>query len=113
MALYVEYGVLIYLSDKCKHALEPSALLRHLRDKHQTSTDLKKQVVQHIKGFPFAYNHASVPLPRDGSALQPVIPIVDGFACRDCPYKLNDDSNIRIHGNKAHNKKKVANGVIF
>lgn len=49
-----------------------------------------------------------MPLPVDGSAPQPITPIVDGFACRECPYKTRDRSNIRKHANRTHNKNRVA-----
>ena len=52
-------------------------------------------------------------MPDDGSAPQPIIPVVDGFACTECPYKTRDRSNIRKHGNKAHNKKGVADEDMF
>jgi hypothetical protein len=113
IALNVEYGVLICVDSKCKHALEPTAIPWHLRDKHTTAVELQKQVEQYIEGFPFVYNHTSVPLPPSGLALQPIIPIVDGFQCKDCLFKTYDCSNIRKHGNKAHNKKKVPDEEMF
>jgi len=39
--------------------------------------------------------------------------VVDGFACTECLYKTRDRSNIRKHGNKAHNKKGVADEDMF
>jgi Orsellinic acid/F9775 biosynthesis cluster protein D len=113
VTLNSEYNVLICIDGKCKYALEPTAISRHLRDKHKTAMELREQVEQYIEGFPFAYNHASVPLPTDGSAPQPIIPIVDGFICRDCPVKSVSKKAMRNHGNRAHNKKKVPNEDIF
>ena len=52
-------------------------------------------------------------LPSDRSALQPIIPVVDGFACRECPYKTRDRSNIWKHGNQAYKKKRVADEEMF
>jgi hypothetical protein len=88
-------------------------MCRHLEIKHKTPIALRKQVDQYIKGFPFTYDHATVPLPSDRSAPQPIIPIVDGFACRDCPYKTQSRVAMRQHSNKKHNKKEVANEEMF
>ena len=81
VALNVEFNVLICVNIKCRYALQPSAVCRHLRDRHKTPRALQKQVEQYIKAFPFTYDHTSVQLPINGSAPQPIIPIVDGFVC--------------------------------
>jgi hypothetical protein len=113
VALNVEYGVLICIGNGCKCALEPTAISRHLAIKHKTPIELRKQVERYVVAFPFEYDYRTVLLPRDGSALQPVIPTVGGFACKDCPFKTRDHSNIRKHANKVHNKKRVADEDIF
>ena len=113
VALNVEFNVLICVDIKCRSALQPKALDRHLRDKHKTPKALRKQVEQYIKEFPFTYDHTSVLLPVDGLAPQPIIPIVDGFVCRDCPEKLVSPKAMREHGNKAHSKKRVPNEEMF
>src|SRR5271156_5196867 len=113
VTLNVEYSILICVDSKCKYALKPTAISRHLRDKHKVPSELQKQVDQYVQEFPFAYDHATVPLPSDGSAPQPIIPIVDGFLCKECPYKTRDHSNIRKHANQAHDKKRVADEDIF
>jgi hypothetical protein len=74
---------------------------------------LRKQLDQYINAFPSTYDSAIVPLSADGLALQPVIPIVDGFACRDCPYKTRARPSALQHANKAHDKKWVADKGIF
>jgi len=88
-------------------------MCRHLDIKHKTPIAVRKQVDQYVKGFPFTYDHASVQLPVDGLAPQPIIPIVDGFACRECPFKSQNRRVIRQHANKAHNKKRVADEDMF
>ena len=113
VALNVEFGVLICIDAQCKYALQPSAMRRHVRDKHQAPKALWKQVQQYVDKFPFTYDHWSVALPQDGSALQASIPIVDGFVCHECAYKTRDHSNIRKHANQVHNKKRVADEEIF
>lgn len=108
LALNVEYKVLICIGRGCSCALKPAALSRHLDIKHKTSIELRKQVDQYVRGFPFAYDHATVSLPQDGLAPQPIIPIVDGFACRECAFKSTNRGATRKHVNKAHNKKRAA-----
>jgi hypothetical protein len=113
IALNADYGVLICVNSKCQRALEPGAISRHLRDAHKTAIELRKHVEQYIIGFPYTYSHTSVPLPPSGLAPQPVIPVVDGFVCRDCPEKSVSPKAMREHGNKAHGKKRVPNEEIF
>jgi hypothetical protein len=108
VALNVEYSVLICISGKCQHALKPTAIPRHLRDKHEAASNVQKQVEEYIKEFPFTYDHTSVPLPSDGSIPQSIIPIVDGFQCLDCPFKTQGRPTLQQHANQAHNKKQVA-----
>ena len=111
--LNAKFNVLICVDVKCQYALQPRAVARHLRDKHETPKALRKQVEQYVKAFPFTYDHTSVPLPIDGSAPQPVIPVVNRFACWECPYKTRDHSNIRKHANQGHSKKRVPDKDIF
>ena len=113
IALNVEYKVLICIDAKCIYALEPTAISRHLRDKHKTPIALRKQVDEYVAEFLFIYDHTSVPIPRDGLAPQPIIPIVDGFVCRDCLSKSVSRGAIRKHANQAHGKKRVADDVMF
>jgi hypothetical protein len=81
VALNAKYNVLICISNSCKHVLKLTAISWHLDIKHKTPLELQKQLDQYIRESLFAYNSASVLLPYDGLALQPIIPIVDGFAC--------------------------------
>lgn len=111
IVLNAEYNVLI--CRKCQYVLMPQAMSRHLHDRHNTPIELRRQVNQYNNAFPLPYEHAAIPLPDDGSVPQPIIPIVDGFACWECPYKSRDRSNIRKHANKKHNKKEVADEEMF
>jgi hypothetical protein len=52
VALNVEYGVLICIGNGCHYALKPTAISRHLGDKHKTPIELRKQVDQYVKEFP-------------------------------------------------------------
>jgi hypothetical protein len=114
VALNAEYNVLICIdSNKCKYALKPTAISRHLRDKHKAPIEVQRLVDEYVKEFPFSYDHASVQLPADGLAPQPIIPIVNGFQCRECPFKTQSRDAMRKHGNKVHGKKRVADEDIF
>jgi hypothetical protein len=82
-----------------------------LRRKHKVQLELRKQVDRYIEGFPFTYDYSTVLLPLEGSRLELVIDVVDGFRCKYCqqsPYKTQDRSNARKHRNKVHNKKRAA-----
>jgi hypothetical protein len=39
-----EYNMLICMDGKCKYALEPTAISRHLRDKYKIAIELRRQV---------------------------------------------------------------------
>jgi hypothetical protein len=81
--------------------------------KHKTPIALQKQVEQYVTVFPFQYNHASIQLPQDRSTPQPIIPIADGFVCRDCLFKSVNQGVTQQHVNQVHRKKRVANKDIF
>jgi hypothetical protein len=113
MALNVEYNVLICLGSGCQHALKPTTISRHLDIKHKTPLELRKQVDEYIRDFPFTYDYASIQLPENGLAPQPIVPIVDGLEYRDCQFKSVNWSVIRQHANKVHSKKDIANEDVF
>jgi hypothetical protein len=113
IALNVEFHVLLCLGNGCRKAVSPAGIVEHLRKKHSTKPEIRKQVQGYIKEFPFTYDYSTVQLPVDRSAPQPIIPIMDGFQCKECPYKTRDRSNIRKHANQIHNKKRIADDEIF
>jgi hypothetical protein len=114
MAVNVEYSVLICLGNTCSCAVNPAGFTAHVRRKHKVPKEVWEQVEQYIQECAFEeYNYASVQLPVDGLAPQPVIPTVDGFVCKECLYKTSDRSNIRKHANKTHNKKRAADKDLF
>jgi hypothetical protein len=102
VALNVEFSVLI--CRQCKYALKPTTISRHLGDKHKAAIELRKQVDEYVKEFPFVYDHATIQLPVDKTAPQAIIPVCDGFKCNECTFKTRDRSNIRKHANKEHSK---------
>ena len=96
VALNSTYGVLICRSDRCCYALSPTAVAR-------TSIDVQP----YVKHFPFMYEHATVPLPADGLAPQPIVPVVQGLACRGSTFKSTSRPTMRKHANKACDQKRV------
>lgn len=111
VGLNVEFGVLVCM--QCKYAVAPTAISRHFGDKHKTPIELRKQLDEYVRAFPFQYDHSSVPLPSNGSAPQPIIPVLDGHLCKGCPYKTQSRDAMKKHGNKAHDKQRVADEELY
>jgi hypothetical protein len=114
IAVNVEYKVLLCLGRGCQRAVRPAALLRHVRDqKHPISKAARKEAHAYVQACPYDYDHASIALPADGLAPQPIIPIVDGFQCQQCPFRRTSRKAMKVHGNKAHAIKRVADDALF
>jgi hypothetical protein len=111
VGLNVEFGVLICL--QCKYAVSPTAISRHLGDKHKTPIELRKELNKYVQEFPFQYDHTNVRLPSNGLAPQPIIPVLDGNLCKDCPYMTQSRVAIKQHGNRTHNKKRVPDEDLY
>jgi len=97
----------------CQFAIAPSAIVRHLRDQHQTDREKRQQMEAYIEGFPFVYDHTSIELPQENSAPQPIIPVFDGFQCYQCGFKSQSRDMMRKHGNKEHEKRRVTDQELF
>ncbi|KFZ04594.1 hypothetical protein V502_10033, partial [Pseudogymnoascus sp. VKM F-4520 (FW-2644)] len=93
-------------SNGCRKAVTPASLVDHLRRIHKTPLRIRREVAQFVEDFPFSYDHLTVELPLDGSAPQPVIPVVDGFLCQECPFKSSSRKVERMHWNKVHGIKR-------
>lgn len=104
--LNVEYKVLICMKLLCRKAVSPAGLVEHLRKIHKEKPEIRKQVRVYVEGCPISYNWSTIPLPLDGLAPQPVIPIVDGLECKHCRYHTIDRGNIKKHGNQKHSMKR-------
>jgi hypothetical protein len=111
IALNVEFHILICI--QCKFAVTPGAIVRHLRDQHKTDIELRRQVEGYVQVFPFPYSYDTVILPADKSVPQPIIPVVNGFQCQECPFKSQSREMVKKHGNSAHNKRRVADEDLF
>lgn len=100
-----EFNIIICLGNSCRTAQTPQALLRHLRDKHHTRPEVRKQVEEFLKSFTSEYEHSTVSLPDDGSPPQPILPIYDGFKCKFCQLRTRSRKLTREHVNKVHGVK--------
>jgi hypothetical protein len=61
-----------------------------------------------VAGIPWEYGHSTVRLQADGLGPQPVIPVISGFHCLQCSFRNNSQKNTKVHGNRAHSMKRVA-----
>lgn len=104
----MEYGLLICIGSECRCALSPASTLEHLRRNHRVPVELRQQMDQYTKGFPFKYDYSSVPLPRDGLAPQPIIAVVEVIQCKHCvPFRSQGRKAMKVHGNMDHSNKRV------
>jgi hypothetical protein len=71
--------VLIYVV--CKYVVKLTTISRHLADKHKMAIKLRKEVEEYVREFLFIYDHTTVLLPSDRSALQPIIPTIYSLKC--------------------------------
>jgi hypothetical protein len=109
----LEYHVLICCGNGCQQAQSPSAISRHLRDKHQASLELRKELDQYLEQWQWPYDAQSILLPPDGLAPQPDLLVYDGFLCRDCIYKTRNRKACREHANIEHCKKRAKDEEVF
>jgi Orsellinic acid/F9775 biosynthesis cluster protein D len=101
-------------SGECRKAVSPAGIVEHLRKIHKTTPEGRKLVQEFIRqDVPWEYNYATVPLPEDGLAPQPVIPIIDGFQCCKCPFRNASRKWMKVHGNKEHSLKRIADNELF
>ncbi|KAH8797256.1 hypothetical protein F5884DRAFT_753949 [Xylogone sp. PMI_703] len=105
--LNVKYKVLLCLSDRCNKAVSARGLVEHIRRYHDVKPAIRRQIERYTKEFKHDYNYATIPIPENGLAPQPIIPIVDGYQCRECSYITQSDQYIRRHANKDHEKKRT------
>jgi Orsellinic acid/F9775 biosynthesis cluster protein D len=108
-----EFHVLLCHSAGCQQAHSPATISRHLRDKHQVKIKLRKQLDEYLKQWQWPYDFQTVPLPLAGLAPQPVLPVFNGYQCRDCEYKSQSRAAIRQHMSIEHSKKRIKDEEMF
>ena len=114
IAVNVEHEVLLCVGSGCRKAIRPSTILDHMRKRgHPTTRESRRQAREYVAAFPNDYDHSTVPLPEDGLAPQPIISVVDGLECRKCGFRSTSRKWIKMHGNKEHSLKRVADDELF
>jgi len=74
---------------------------------------VRKQAQEYVQTLLYDYDHASIALPTDGLAPQPIVLVVDGFQCQQCPFRRTSRKAMKVHGNRAHSLKRVADDQLF
>ena len=97
----------------CQQALSPDGISNHLSRKHQVNLKSRQQLTEYLKQWQWPYDFRSVPLPLNGSLPQPVLPVIDGFQCRDCIYTTTNRLVIRQHCNTEHQKQRLSDEELF
>ena len=100
-------------SASCQQALNPEGVNNHLSRKHQVKLESRQQLTKYIKQWQWQYDFRTVPLPLDRSLPQPVLPVLDGFQCKNCNYKTISRSVIRQHCNSKHSQKHIPDKKLF
>jgi len=111
--LNTEYRVLICRNDECRKAVEPKALSEHLFRIHKTKLELRRQVEAYVAGFPHQYTHKTVPLPPDGGAPQPILPVLEGLHSKHCTDRSRSRKLLREHCNKSHELQRRKDEELF
>jgi hypothetical protein len=94
IAVSVEYKALICLGNGCRRAIRLAGFLRHIyNQEHPITKEQRQQAQEYIARFLYNYSYSTIELPIDGLALQPIIPVVDGFQCRKCLEHIHLDLN--------------------
>ena len=113
IAVNAEFEVLLCVRPNCRKAVSPTGIVEHLRKIHKESPKVRKQVQEFTVGILWDYDYASIKLPANGSAPQPIIPVVDGFHCQHCNFRNHSRKAMKVHGNKEHSMKRVADDELF
>jgi hypothetical protein len=111
--LNTTFRVLICPDARCRKAVQPRAFVEHLRVQHHTGLNERQKVAEYVEGFETDYDYTSIQLPADGCSPQPELPVMDGFQCRQCPFKSSNSKRMRTHGIQEHNKKRASNEELY
>jgi hypothetical protein len=118
VTINVEFGVFLCLNPLCKRAVSAAGLVEHIRKTHHERPAIRKQLGEYVQDVleqspQFRSDYSTVQLPADGSIPQPVVPVLDGFSCRECRFLTTNRDNIRKHANKEHLKKRQRDKELF
>ena len=118
VAVNAEFAVLLCANASCRRAQAVGGIEEHLRKFHHEKPTVRREVGEFGRGLArrdarFLRNYTVVGLPVNGSAPQPVVPVVDGFSCRFCYFLTVSRAMVRMHVNKAHSRRGEADDSIF
>ena len=107
IAVNDKFAVLLCVSTRCRHALTVGGIGEHLRKSHLEGLRVRREakkfaLVLAESDARFLRDHRVVELPINGSPPQPILPVVEGFSCRFCPFLTISRDKIRKHANKDH-----------
>jgi hypothetical protein len=90
-----EYQKLIYKSRGYRQAIEPQQLVNHLSNQHNVGA-ASPLVAGHFVSQ-LGWGNSTSRVPGDRLAPQPHIRVVEGFECKECPFKSTDEVAFRAH----------------
>jgi hypothetical protein len=100
MAANAEYKVLLCVSLKSRNAVSLAGIVKYLRKIHIGKPQVRRQVQDFAVRIPWEYEYLTDRLLVDGLAQQPVVPVVDGFPCPNCPFKSGTRKGMKLHGTR-------------
>jgi hypothetical protein len=113
IAINTVYQVVLCINTDYYKAVSPAGIVEHLCKFHKTSPQLRKQVEAFIQTIPWSYDFSSIMLPADGLAPQPVLPVLEGFQCRQCPFCSQSRKSMKVHGNRVHAIKRAGDDQLY
>jgi hypothetical protein len=113
LVLNLEFHVIICHAAECQQAVNTAGISNHLSRKHHVPTKTQQELKRYLQQWQWQYNYRSVPLPLNRSLPQPVLPVIDGFQCKDCVFTTINRSGIRQHCNSEHGKKRLKDRELF
>jgi hypothetical protein len=110
----VAYRVLICPHNKCRKAVQPEAYKEHLLVRHKKTLLPDRQRVQtYVTELWWNYDYSTILLPKDESAPQLIILVVNRFQCQTCLFKSSNRKRIKVHRNKEHKQLRVTDYKLF
>jgi hypothetical protein len=119
IAINVEFRVVLCLSPLYRHAQTTKGIVYHMRNFHHEKPAIRKQLSEFVQDIISqdtqfsSYDSTNIQLPADGSIPQPVVPVVDGFSCRECRFLTISRDMIRKHANREHLKQRKRDKELF
>jgi hypothetical protein len=113
IAINVEYEVVLCTRAGCRRAVSPAGVVEHLHRLHRAPLKVRRQVQAFLQSLPWSYDSSSVVLPADRLAPQPVLPVVEGFQCRRCPFCTQSRKSMKVYGNRVHAIQRASDAQLY